>query len=174
VGEGRGGGGFVQEEHLRVGDEGRRQIQSSAHAAAVLPHRLAAGVGEAEALQQLVGAHARVAGAEVVEAAEHLQVLVAAQLLVQGRMLPEQSDAQAHLVRLAHHVLPGHLDTAAVRPQQGGQDPDQGRLARAVRAEHCVHGAARDREVEPVQCVLAGFAAVPLACLFDGDRRVGH
>jgi hypothetical protein len=157
------GRGFVQEQHLRVADQGSGQVQAAPHAAAVGADRFAAGVGEAEALQELGCAHARVAGAQVVQAAEHLQVLAAAELLVEGRVLAEQTDAQPYVVGRALHVVARHLGAALVRAQQGG-------LARAVGAEHAVDAAGRDPQVEPIQ---GGLVAVPLPQAFRDDH-VGH
>src|SRR3954464_6146058 len=56
--------------------------------------------------------------AEVVEAAEHLQILPSAQFLVDRGVLAEQPDAVADLVGVAQHVVPGDLGTAAVVAQQ--------------------------------------------------------
>ncbi len=53
---------LVQEEHPGVDDQARGQVEPAPHAAAVLLDRLAAGVGEPEPLQQLVGPLARPAG----------------------------------------------------------------------------------------------------------------
>ena len=46
-------------------------------------------------------------GAQVVEAAEHDEVLPSAEDLVDRRVLPDEPDPRAHLRRLAHHVAPG-------------------------------------------------------------------
>jgi hypothetical protein len=112
----------------------------------------------------------------VVEAAEQFEVLPPAEFLVERRVLAEQADPQAHLVRLAHHVVSRHDDPAGVGAEQGGQDPDQSGLARAVRPEHRVDRGAGDREVESVECGRARSPGSPvrLACFLDGDRRVGH
>ncbi|GLX47472.1 hypothetical protein Shyhy01_04220 [Streptomyces hygroscopicus subsp. hygroscopicus] len=120
--------------------------------------------------QQLVGAGAGPPGAEVVEPAEHLQVLPAAEPLVERGVLAEQPDPGPYPVGPRHRVVPGDRRAARVRPRQGGQYADRRRLARAVRAEEGVHGAAsypqiRSGQREPVP--------VGLPYALDVDR-VGH
>ena len=48
--------------------------------------------------------------------------------------------------------MPGDDGLAAVGLEQGGQDPDGGGLAGAVRPEQTQHRAFRDVEVDAVQC----------------------
>ena len=140
------GGRLVREEHARRQDQAGGEVEPATHAAGVLLHRLAAGVGEAEVLEELIGPLLRLAAAEVVEAAEHHQVLLAAEDLVDGRVLADQADPPAHLGRLAHDVEPGHLRPPAVGPEQGGEDAHRRRLAGTVRAEQPDHRpAARPR-----------------------------
>ncbi len=52
------GGRLVEEQHRRAGDERGGEVEPAAHAARVGPHEPAGGVGQVEALQQLVGARA--------------------------------------------------------------------------------------------------------------------
>ena len=47
---------LVEEQDARRQDEAGGEVEAAAHAAGVLLHRLAAGVGEAEVLEELVGA----------------------------------------------------------------------------------------------------------------------
>jgi hypothetical protein len=54
-------------------------------------------------------------------------------------------------VRLAGHVEAADPGGPGVRAQQGGQDPDGGGLAGAVRAEHAQHGARSRGQVHPVE-----------------------
>jgi hypothetical protein len=73
--------------------------------------------------------------AEVVEPADHLEVLEAGQVLVHGGVLTRQPDLRADLRGVADDVEAGDARRALVREQQRGQDSDGGRLAGAVRAE---------------------------------------
>jgi hypothetical protein len=46
---------------------------------------------------------------------------------------------------------PPYCGVPAVRPHERGEDPDRGRLPRAVRPEQAEYGAGGNREVDPVQ-----------------------
>ena len=97
-------GRLVEEQHGRAGDQGGRQVEPAAHPAGVGPHEPAAGVREVELREQLPRAAARVAAAEVVEAADHLQVLEAGEVLVDRRVLAGEPDPLAEPRRLAEDV----------------------------------------------------------------------
>ena len=83
--------------------------------------------------------------AEVVEAADQLEVAAAGQQLVDRRLLAGEADAGPHAGRLAHDVEPGDLGRALVGGQQRGEDADGRGLARAVGAEQAADGAGRAR-----------------------------
>ena len=68
------GGRLVEEQDRRGGDEARREIEPAPHAAGVRLDEPVGGVGEPEALEQLVGARRATARGQVVEAADHLEV----------------------------------------------------------------------------------------------------
>ena len=68
----------------------------------------------------------------MVEQADHLEVLEAGQVLVDGGVLPGQADALTNALRLALDVDPGHPRLARVGAEERRQDADRGRLARAV------------------------------------------
>jgi hypothetical protein len=55
-------------------------------------------------------------------------------------------------------VEPHHLDRSFLERQQRVEDPDRGRLARAVRPEQAVYLAALDGEVDAVDCGEVGEA----------------
>jgi hypothetical protein len=111
----------------------------------------------------------------VAQPAEQFQVLPPVQVLVECRVLPEQPDPAAHGAGFAHDVVPGDLGPSRVGPQQGGEDAHERRLARPVGAEHGVHGAAPDGQVEPVQRGPgAGLPAVGPPHGVHGDRMIGH
>src|SRR5690606_15682027 len=128
-------------------------------------------VGQAEPFEQLVGPPVGDLARQVVEPAEHGEVAPPAQHLVHGRVLADQSDPVAHLVRLADHVETGDLGASAVRAQQGGQDAHGRGLAGTVRAEQPVHRSAWHGEIEPVE---RGGPAVPLEQTLGTDRDVGR
>ncbi|CAM5523698.1 hypothetical protein STANM309S_01756 [Streptomyces tanashiensis] len=107
----------------------------------------------------------------MVEPAEHLQVLPAAQLLVEGGVLSEQADPPPYLPGPGPHVVARDPYQTLVVPEQGGQDPYGRGLARAVGAEQAVDGPPPDGEVEPVQGVLL---PVPLPRALHEDRFRCH
>ncbi len=89
------GGGLVEEDHRRASHERRRQVEPAPHAARVGLGDPVRGVGEAEPLEQLVGAVLRRLAAEVVEPPDHHEVLAPGQVLVDGRVLAGQADLGA-------------------------------------------------------------------------------
>ena len=87
----------------------------------------------------------------MVQAPEHLQVLEAAQVLVDGRVLAGQADSRAELAGVLDDVEAGDARRAAVRRQEGGENADGGRLARPVGAEKPEDAARLDAEVDLVE-----------------------
>ena len=164
------GGRLVEEQHRRPGDERGGEVEPAAHAARVGLDQPVAGLGEVEALEQLGRALARRLAAEVVEPADHLQVLEPGQVLVDGGVLAGEPDLRAQLGGVGDHVEPGDPRAAAGRRQQRGQDPDRGRLAGAVRAEQAEHGAGLDLQVDPAERL---DVPVGLPQPLDLDRQLG-
>ena len=80
-----------------------------------------------------------------------IEVLAAAQRLVERGVLADQPDPAPHRAGLADDVVAGHRRPARVRPDERREDPHRRRLARPVGAEQAAHGARRDLEVEPVE-----------------------
>ncbi len=96
------------------------------HAAGVVLDLPVGGLGEAERLQQLVGAAAGGRPAEAQQAAEQDQVLAAGQVLVDRGVLAGEAHQAAHGVGLGDHVVAEDAGAAGVGAQQGGQHPDGG------------------------------------------------
>ena len=86
------GGRLVEEDHRRVGDQAGGEVEPPPHAAGVLLVEPVAGIGDAEALEQLVGAPARVARGQSVEPADQLEVRRAGQEPVDRRRLRSDAD----------------------------------------------------------------------------------
>jgi hypothetical protein len=59
----------------------------------------------------------------------NVEVLAAAEVLIDRRGLASRPDRLAHGSWLAGHVVASHLSLAGVGTHQGGQDPDGGRLS---------------------------------------------
>ena len=144
------GGRLVEEHQARGDDDAGGDVEPPAHAAGVVLDLRGRRVGEAERVEQLVGARLRGA-ARVAEQARHQdQVLAAGQVLVDRRELAGEADEAAHGVGLGDDVVAEHAGAAGVRAQQRGEHADRRRLAGAVGAEHAVDGAGGDREVDAV------------------------
>ena len=89
------GGGLVEEEHLGRGHDAGGQVEAPAHAAGEGLDQAVGGVGEVEALEQLVGPAAGDGPGQVVEPTDHLEVGPAAQQPVDGGLLGGDADAPA-------------------------------------------------------------------------------
>ena len=164
------GGRLVQEQHLRGAHQARGQVQAALHATGVGLGRPVGRVAQAELLQQLGGAAAGLAPAQVVQPPDELQVLPAGELFLDGRRLSGQADRAAYRTRLPDDVIALDQGPAAIREQQRGQDPHGGCLARAVRAEYAEHGPARHRQVDTAKRV---YLAEGLGQALDKNRRPG-
>jgi len=121
-----------------------------------------------DALEHLLGAGAGVAAGQAVEAADHRDGLPTGEVVVDSGELPSEADAFTDRRGMAGDVISGHPGGAG--PQQGGQDADQGGLARAVGAEQAVDDPGRDAQVQSVEG--GGAVAELLGQFVHGDDRV--
>ena len=64
------------------------------------------------------------------------QVLPTGQVVVEERLVGHDSHSPAHHLAVSRRIEPGHPDVPRVGLGEPRQQPDQGRLAGAVRAEH--------------------------------------
>ena len=166
---------LVQEQEPRPPDEGAAEVEPAAHAARVGLDDAVAGVGQVELLEQLVGPSPGLGRRQLVQPAEHPQVLAPGQVLVDRGELAGQADDLAELVRLLDDVEAGHRRPPGVGLEQGGQDPDGGGLAGAVGPEQAEDGALGDGQVEAVESAdLALAGLVDLDQAFGRDRVHGH
>jgi hypothetical protein len=153
------GGRLVQEQHPGAADQAGRQVQPAAHSARVRLHGPAGGIGQLEAGQQLGRPGPGLRPRQAEQAADHDEVVRPRESLVHRGVLAGEADELPDLVGVAQHVVPADARLAAVRPQQRGQDPDRGRLARTVRPEDPEYPALPGEQVHPVQ---RGRLAEPL------------
>jgi hypothetical protein len=121
------------------------------HAARVGSGAAAAGAFQVERGEQLGRPAAGGPARQVQQPGHHLQVLLAGQLVVDGRVLAGQADRAADAGRVGEQVVPGDHGVAAVRPDQGGEDADHRRLARAVRAQKREDGAGVDGKIDVIE-----------------------
>nr|WP_281273524.1 hypothetical protein [Euzebya pacifica] len=165
------GGRLVQEQHTRTADEAGRQVEASPHATGVGLDGAGRCLGQADALQHLVGASGSFCLAQAVEPADHDEVLPTGQVAVDRGVLPGQADLAAQGLRLLHHVEPRDRRAAAGGLQQGREDADEGGLPGAVGAEQPEDGALGNLEVDTPQGV---DVAEGLGDSLDADDGFWH
>ena len=143
-------GGLIEEDEWGPGDERDRQVQPTPHPAGVAAHPLAAGLGEAEGGQQLLGPLTCPTPAKAQQAPEEPQVLRAGERLVDAGVLSRHPDEAAHRMALADHIVPQDHRPAAGGSQQGGDHAQRRRLTGTVGAEQAVDDAGGDLQVQAV------------------------
>ena len=158
---------------MRAVHEREREVEPPPHAARVAADAPVAGLGQADAVEQLDGPLARLGPAQPVQRALHAQQLAAGHQRVDGRLLERDADRAAHRVAVAHHVVAGDPGVARGRPQQRREDAHHGRLPGAVGAEKTVDLAVADFEIEPVDGADAALEFSYELLDFDGGGHVG-
>jgi hypothetical protein len=146
-------GRLVEEDDRRLHHERGAEVQAATHAARVGSQRSVGRIGQLEALENVAGALLRDAGAEPIQASDHVEVLAAGEQLVERRVLAGHAHLLAHRVGMAQDVDAGHRGGSGVGPGQGGEHADRGRLAGAVRAEDAQHLALLGHQVEAAKRV---------------------
>ena len=164
------GGRLVEEEDPGLRQQARAQVEPPSHPPGVGPGRAVGCICQIEVAEQPIGAFGRLLPGEVEESPEHLEVLAPGQQLVDGSELAGQGDLLANCGRLLGDVLAEDLGSARIRRDERGKDPDEGGLARAVRAEQPEDGSFRNLEIDSRQRL--GFAEA-LRDPLDPDRRTG-
>ena len=76
------------------------------------PDRHSGRIAQPESVEELVGAGSSISAAEMVEPAEHHEILPAGEDLVDGSVLPDEADPVAHLGGVPGDVVPGDLGAA--------------------------------------------------------------
>ena len=107
----------------------------------------------------------------VVEPPDHLEVLEAGHVLVDGGVLARNADLSAQPRGIGEDVDAVHPGGTAVGPEESGQDPQRRRLAGAVRPEQAEHRARLDGQVDATKSL---YRAVALAKSLSLYRRCGH
>ena len=142
---------LVEEQHRRRRDERRREVQPPPHAAAVGLRGAVGGVGEREALEQLVRAPLGRRAPLAVEPPDHRQVLGPGQVLVDGRVLAREADLRAQPRRVGDDVEAGDARAARVGLEQRREHAHHGRLSGPVRSQHAEDGPRRGLQVDAVE-----------------------
>ncbi len=141
--------GLVEEQNPRARKQARGEIKPAAHPAGVGPCWAVGRIGELELRQQLVGPLARLGLGEAEQAAEHEEVLPAAENLIDGCKLPGQPQHLANGDGVLHNIAAEHLGPARVRLEQRGKHTHKRRLAGSVGAEQRKDRSLGDLEVDP-------------------------
>ena len=160
------GGGFVQEQDLRVVHQAAGDLQAPPHAPRQGGGKGAGAVGEADGFQQLRGALAAPRSGDAVEPGVNANILGAGELGVAGHVLRNHSNRGAHRVGVANDIVPGHDRRAAGGRHQRGQHADERALAGAVGSEQAEDLAALDLEADVIH---RQQRAETLADAFDVD-----
>ena len=150
---------LVEEQHLRPGDERGGEVEPAAHPARVPRHHTVGGLGERELLEQLDSAGAGVLAAQLMQLAEHHEVLPPGEQGVDGGVLGGEADAPAHLAALGGDVETGDRGRPGRGIGERRENAHRRRLAGAVRPEHGGDGAGVDLDVDAGE---GGVVAVEL------------
>ena len=145
------GGRLVEEQHLGIGHQRGGEVEAPSHAAGVTRHLTVGGIGEREVLEQLDGTRRRDLARQLVQLAEHDEVLTAGQQVVDGGVLGGEADAPAHLGALGGDVEAGDGRRAHGGVGERGEDAHGRGLAGAVRPEHGGDGAGAHLEVDALE-----------------------
>ena len=122
-----------------------------------------------DASQLRVDPRLRLAPAQAVQGGVVAQVLLDAQVQVQGALLEHHTELAQGLARLPGEVAAEHADLALLQLEEAGEQGDQGRLAGAVGAEQGVEVAGFDAQRD----ALEGFDAVVVGLAEIGDLQRG-
>ena len=95
---------FVEKQNRRPGDEAHGDVEPAPHAARVALGDAVGRLGQVEVLEQLVRPLLGDPPAQVVEAADVLEILATGQALVDCRVLAREADAGPHSPGLGDNV----------------------------------------------------------------------
>ena len=144
-------GGFVEDQGVRVVDQGTGQRDADALA---LGEPLGTPVGkrlDAEANHHPIHRRLEPSACETLKRREIGDVLPRREIGVQVRVVRQYADPPAHRNRVRPNVDPAHTRRPAIGRENGAQDPQRGGLARAVRTQKARDLAIRGREADALQ-----------------------
>jgi hypothetical protein len=159
-------GRLVEEEHLRIVDEGEGQRQTLLLAARQLAVAIVPLLPELEALEQRLAIDAA-----RVQAREEPKGLGDRDLVGKTRRLQAHADAILQPVAVLRRIHAQHRHLAARSGSQTLQDLHRRRLAGAVGSQQTEHFAGLDLEVDPLD---GGTSAIVLREVDHGDGRRHH
>src|SRR5437762_39800 len=165
----------VQPNHRLVDDdafgavnEGARDDQLLPHAMAVSLDQLVLPARQLEHLEELGDAALDDVAFLSIQSRHETQELGAGEFVVHERSIRNKSEPHLGGERVDVHVVAAEEHAALRRPQNAGDHPQRGRLARAVGAEASVQHTAGDVEADVVD---GDEAAVELGQILQTDHR---
>ena len=164
-------GGFVEDQHLGVVQQGLRQADALPVAFGQRPYVHAGDRTEGEFLHDAVDAVGPIRAAQALQLADEVEIAADFHLGIQGNVLRHVAQPTADGEGLAQHAVAGHLGRARCGRQDAGQNAHGRRFAGPVRPEQSDDLAGGDGETHvrngaegPVQFGQAGG--------FDHGERV--
>ena len=142
------GRGLVEEQHLRLVHERRRQIEPALHPAGVALDQPVGRVLELHQLEQLLRALEAPRAGEAEQPPLQNEQLAPALARIEPGLLERDPDAATHRIGLAGHVHTRHLRGARGDRQQRREHAHGRRLARAVRSQEAEHLSGLDPQVD--------------------------
>ena len=131
-------------------DQSQREIQAALHPARVAADPAIGRLGQANPLEQRLGAPAAVVARQALERGLEDEMLAAGEDRVERSFLERGPNRRPDLAALADDVEAADRGATAGRRQQCGQHQHRRRLAGAVGAEKAVDLAGRHRQVDAV------------------------
>ena len=142
-------GGLVHQQHRRIEQQCAGNRQPLLHAVRVRVDAAAGGLFQPDVGQPGLRPTPRLTARQAVQAAEEDEILDARDPQVEGTVAGgHESDPPPGLERIGRDVDACHVRGAAAGGDQAGEDPKQGRLAGAVRAQQRANAAGVDLEVD--------------------------
>jgi len=144
---------FVQEQHLGIGQERHGERCFLAHAVGAGSREGAAPVLQAQRVQQLRGARARLVAGHAVDVAGEQQVLFHGEIVEQAEILRQHADAALQLQRIGRGVQAAHSDLARGRRQQAGHHLHGGGFTRPIWPQERADRSGGHFQVDPLTAV---------------------
>src|SRR5262249_55408177 len=138
---------LVEQQEPRRAQEGSRDAEALAHAVRVAADAILRPVAQVDELEHLLDAPPRDG---IVVVGEEPEVASPTQVRVEAWALDEARDAVQRPRAVDERVTPEESRRALGRADEAEQDPERGRLARAVRAEVAEDVAGPDDEIDVV------------------------
>ena len=124
--------GLIEQQHFRIRQQALGELEPLAHASAIGPDRPAGLSGERNLFESFFG---RLSGiGQAIEAGAQLEEFAPAHEIIELVLLRTVAQPPVEL-RVPAQILTEEFDLAGAGRQQTGHQLEQGRLARAVRAQ---------------------------------------